>query len=90
MWLRDFLGKDVPHFRTMIYGYNARIDGHAGGTLEEYAQQFLEDLKDVRSTADVGEPFVRKVKLALTFPHLYRLNAVHSSLLRIVLAAFSS
>ena len=55
MWLRDFLGNDVPKFRTMTYGYNARLfDGHVGGTLEEYAQQFLEDLKDVRSTVEVS------------------------------------
>ena len=68
MWLRDFLGKDVPKFRTMTYGYNARLfDGLAGGTLEEYAQQFLEDLKDVRSTVDVsGFELVFQARLAST------------------------
>ena len=54
MWLRDFLGEDFPRFRTMVYGYNSKLSGHAGGSLEQYTQRFLEDLKDVRATDEVA------------------------------------
>jgi hypothetical protein len=26
MWLRDFLGEDVPQVRILVYGYEARLD----------------------------------------------------------------
>ncbi|KAI4146697.1 MAG: hypothetical protein LQ340_005841 [Diploschistes diacapsis] len=53
MWLRDFLSEDFPRFRTTVYGYNSKLSGHAGGSLEQYAQRFLEDLKDVRATDEI-------------------------------------
>lgn len=55
MWLRDFLSEDFPRFRTTVYGYNSKLSGHAGGSLEQYAQRFLEDLKDVRATDEVAQ-----------------------------------
>lgn len=36
MWLRDFLSKDLPYCRTMVYGYNSKLSTHGIDTIMDY------------------------------------------------------
>lgn len=56
MWLRDFLSKDLPNCRTMIYGYNSKLQSAGIHTIEGYCRSFLEELKKVRKSEDVSRP----------------------------------
>ncbi|KAH7303327.1 hypothetical protein B0I35DRAFT_365156 [Stachybotrys elegans] len=51
MWLRDFLSKDLPCCRTMIYGYNSKLSAHGFDTIMDYSRGLVEELKKVRNTA---------------------------------------
>ncbi|OBT82207.1 hypothetical protein VE02_08678 [Pseudogymnoascus sp. 03VT05] len=53
MWLRDFLCKDMPCCRTMIYGYNSKLLTHKVDTIMDYDQGLLEELKKIRNTEDL-------------------------------------
>ncbi|KAF2176971.1 hypothetical protein K469DRAFT_605123 [Zopfia rhizophila CBS 207.26] len=50
MWLRDYLSKDLPCCRTMIYGYNSKLSSHGIDTIMDYGQGLMEELKKVRNT----------------------------------------
>jgi hypothetical protein len=50
MCLRDFLSKDLPNCRTMIYGYNSKLTSHGVDTIMDYGREFLEGIKRVRHT----------------------------------------
>jgi hypothetical protein len=54
MWLRDFLSKDLPHCRTMIYGYNSKLSSQGIDTILDYGREFMEGLKKVRNTREVS------------------------------------
>jgi hypothetical protein len=54
MWLRDFLSTDLPHCRTMIYGYNSKLTSHGVDTIMDYGRGLLEELKKVRGTDEVS------------------------------------
>lgn len=54
MWLRDFLSKDLPCCRTMIYGYNSKLSSHGIDTIMDYGRGLIEELKKVRSTDNVS------------------------------------
>ena len=54
MWLRDFLSKDLPCCRTMIYGYNSKLSTQGVDTIMDYGRELLEELKKVRNTEDVS------------------------------------
>jgi hypothetical protein len=54
MWLRDFLSKDLPSCRTMIYGYNSKLLSRGLDTILDYGRAFLEGIKRVRHTQEVG------------------------------------
>ena len=54
MWLRDFLSKDLPCCRTMIYGYNSRLSSHGIDTIMDYSRELIEELKKVRNTEEVS------------------------------------
>jgi hypothetical protein len=54
MWLRDFLSKDLPHCRTMIYGYNSKLSSHGIDTIMDYGRGLIEELKKIRNTEEVG------------------------------------
>ncbi|KAF1347228.1 TPR-like protein, partial [Lizonia empirigonia] len=53
MWLRDFLCKDLPCCRTMIYGYNSKLSSHGVDTIMDYGRGLLEELKKVRGTEEL-------------------------------------
>lgn len=54
MWLRDFLCKDLPCCRTMIYGYNSKLLDCGIDTIMDYGRGLIEELKKVRNTKQVG------------------------------------
>jgi hypothetical protein len=51
MWLRDFLPKDLPQCRTMIYGYNSKLSSHGVDTILE----LIEEIKKIGNTKEVGD-----------------------------------
>ncbi|KAF2727898.1 hypothetical protein EJ04DRAFT_450416 [Polyplosphaeria fusca] len=53
MWLRDFLCKDLPCCRTMIYGYNSKLSSHGIDTIMDYGRGLTEELKKVRNTEEL-------------------------------------
>ncbi|KAL4984572.1 hypothetical protein BDW68DRAFT_190372 [Aspergillus falconensis] len=52
MWLRDFLSKDLPQCRTMIYGYNSKLSSHGIDTILDYGRELMEEIKQVRNTKE--------------------------------------
>jgi hypothetical protein len=54
MWLRDFLSKDLPYCRTMIYGYNAKLSSHGVDTIMDYGRGLIEEIKKIRCTEEVS------------------------------------
>lgn len=54
MWLRDFLSKDLPRCRTMIYGYNSKLSSYSVDKIMDYGRGLVEELKKVRNTEEVG------------------------------------
>jgi hypothetical protein len=54
MWLRDFLSRDLPCCRTMIYGYNSKLLSHGIDTIMDYSRELVEELKKVRNTEEVS------------------------------------
>jgi hypothetical protein len=55
MWLRDFLSKDLPRCRTMIYGYNSKLSSHGVDTILDYGRELMEEIKKIRNTKEVGD-----------------------------------
>jgi hypothetical protein len=54
MWLRDFLGEDMPNVRVMIYGYEARLDKTTTvSRLVDYRRSFLGELISCRRGNEV-------------------------------------
>jgi hypothetical protein len=53
MWLRDFLSKDLPNCRTMIYGYNSKLSSRGVDTIMDYGRDFFEGIKKVRYAKEV-------------------------------------
>ncbi|GES65447.1 hypothetical protein ATEIFO6365_0010037300 [Aspergillus terreus] len=45
MWLRDFLSKDLPRCRTMIYMYNSKLSSHGVDTILDYGRELTEEMK---------------------------------------------
>ncbi|KAL4745419.1 P-loop containing nucleoside triphosphate hydrolase protein [Aspergillus terricola var. indicus] len=52
MWLRDFLSKDLPRCRTMIYGYNSKLSSHGVDTILDYGRELMGEIKQVRNTKE--------------------------------------
>ena len=65
MWLRDFLRKDMPCCRTMIYGYNSRLSTHGVDTIMDYGRGLMEELQKVRNTDEV-KAITECVSIAVT------------------------
>ncbi|KAG7423240.1 Nephrocystin-3 [Fusarium oxysporum f. sp. raphani] len=55
MWLRDFLSKDLPCCRTMIYGYNSKLSSHGIDTIMDYGRELMEELKKIRNTEELRQ-----------------------------------
>jgi hypothetical protein len=54
MWLKDFLGEDVPNVRIMVYGYEARLDRTTTmSRLVDYRRAFLGELSSCRRGDEV-------------------------------------
>ncbi|KAA8905689.1 hypothetical protein FN846DRAFT_950264 [Sphaerosporella brunnea] len=52
MWLRDFLGPEFPYCRTMIYGYDSKLQSHGVEDITDYKRSFLEELRKARSSPE--------------------------------------
>ncbi|KAJ6016490.1 hypothetical protein N7540_011081 [Penicillium herquei] len=55
MWLRDFLLKDLPQCRTMIYGYNSKLSSHGVDTILDYGRELMEEMKKIRNTKELQQ-----------------------------------
>ncbi|KAJ5264892.1 hypothetical protein N7505_007685 [Penicillium chrysogenum] len=55
MWLRDFLSKDLPQCRTMIYGYNSKLSSYGVDTILDYGRELMEEIKEIRNTKETME-----------------------------------
>ncbi|KAI9720939.1 MAG: hypothetical protein M1828_005509 [Chrysothrix sp. TS-e1954] len=58
MWLRDFLKTDLPNCRTMIWGYDVKLNAPADHDLADYSTQFFSDLKRIRPTNIQRRPLI--------------------------------
>lgn len=55
MWLRDFFKKDFPECRTLIWGYNSKLNDESSvHKISDYNTLFLRDLNDARRDKKVG------------------------------------
>ena len=48
MWLRDFLSKDLPNCRVMIYGYNSKLSDPGLHTIADFGRGLREELLRAR------------------------------------------
>ncbi|KAL9625383.1 MAG: hypothetical protein Q9160_000446 [Pyrenula sp. 1 TL-2023] len=55
IWLRDFLSKDLPSCRTMIYGYNSKLGSRGISTILDFGRGFLEEIQQIRGTPKLRE-----------------------------------
>ncbi|KAF2998717.1 hypothetical protein E8E15_000386 [Penicillium rubens] len=55
MWLRDFLPKDLPQCRTMIYGYNSKLSSHGVDTILDYGRELMNEIKKIRNTKELQQ-----------------------------------
>ncbi|KAL2840901.1 hypothetical protein BJX68DRAFT_271365 [Aspergillus pseudodeflectus] len=55
MWLRDFLSKDLPRCRTMIYGYDSKLFSHGVDTILDYGRELMVEIKKIRSTKELQQ-----------------------------------
>lgn len=54
MWLRDFFPEQLPDVRTMIYGYNSKLQNDNGfHQLEDFVAELLEEIAMVRRSYPV-------------------------------------
>ncbi|KAH7079953.1 hypothetical protein BKA63DRAFT_231448 [Paraphoma chrysanthemicola] len=53
MWLRDFLARDLPDCRTMIYGYHSKLLDTNVNQLKEYGRSFFAELEKIRDTTEL-------------------------------------
>ena len=66
MWLHDFLYKDLPRCRTMIYSYNAKLLTHGVDTILDYGRRLMEELKKIRNTEEVSAVIKTSFKVAVS------------------------
>ena len=56
MWLRDFLPRDAPNARILIYGYPSRVqNSDSRSILGDFANTFVNSLIVMREDAEVSE-----------------------------------
>jgi hypothetical protein len=56
MWLKDFLAEDMPHCRTMIYGYQSKLKKPHTNLLLEFGRELFGEIKKIRTTEEVRNP----------------------------------
>ena len=57
MWLRDFLSKDLPKCRVMIYGYNSKLSTPGLHTIADFGRGLREELLRARRSDQVAFKF---------------------------------
>ena len=55
MWLRDYLPRDVPNARVLIYGYPSQLQGNISRSIiSDYSNSFTHRLLTMRASAKVS------------------------------------
>jgi hypothetical protein len=55
VWLRDFLPKDIPTARVLVYGYDTTItEGDVKYSITDLAMSFLDSVRAFRTATKVG------------------------------------
>jgi hypothetical protein len=54
MWLRDFLSKDLPQCRTIVYGYNSKLSSYGVDSILDYGRELMEEIKKIRNPKEAG------------------------------------
>ena len=57
MWLRDFLSKDLPKCRVMIYGYNSKLSTPGLQTIADFGRGLREELLRARRSDQAALEF---------------------------------
>ena len=57
MWLRDFLSKDLPKCRVMIYGYNSKLSNPGLHTIADFGKSLRVELLKARRSDQVTFKF---------------------------------
>lgn len=59
MWLRDRLPQDVPHLRSLIYGYDTKLfKSRSFQDLDDIAWRFIASLKEIRRSLPPAKPLI--------------------------------
>ena len=59
MWLRDFLPRDLPIIRTIIYGYDtALLDSDSFQTVDDIAISFIVKLRSIGQSSRSAKPLI--------------------------------
>ena len=89
VWLRHYLEEEMPSLRVMIYGYHAKLGELAGGGLDYYTKEFLQELRTIRASEEVNLACVLAQTQLADHGRCSRFNAGHCSSSRTVSAAYS-
>lgn len=55
LWLRDWLSKDIPNIRVLLYGYDTTLlKSNSTSSIEDLGRRFLESLTAFRTNDKVG------------------------------------
>lgn len=54
MWLKDFLARDFPQYRVLVYGYDADLKSSGDGDLMALTRGLRDELEMVRRTEEVS------------------------------------
>ncbi|CAG8221500.1 unnamed protein product [Penicillium salamii] len=86
MWLRDFLSKDLPQCRTIIYGYNSKLSSHRVDTILDYGQELIEEIKKVQTTKQIRNTYLVRTIQTLKEDHP-AITSLHRATYSIILFA---
>lgn len=83
VWLRDFLPKDMPNIRVLLYGYDTSLQGSLSNqSMEDLGRGFLEKIIAFRANDGVSS-----LDSSLELADSFRLAVVRSSSLATASAA---
>ena len=55
VWLRDFLPKDIPNIRVLLYGYDTTLAGsNSRSSIRDLSKSLLDSIRAFRSGTDTG------------------------------------
>ncbi|KAF8248686.1 hypothetical protein K440DRAFT_660729 [Wilcoxina mikolae CBS 423.85] len=87
MWLRDYFRHDFPNYRTMVYGYNSKIQAYNIDTIMDYGRGFLEEIRKVRRTREKATWMQEKERPLILIGHSFGGLLIAQSLVSAALLA---